>query len=85
MVAVQRDGHIWFDRSQIAPENLSTAIRDRVSRGAEPKVYIRADLRVNYGRAVEVLSRVRSAGIENVAFLVNEQNALPRSMKTVVP
>jgi len=85
LVAVQRDGRIWFDRSQIAPENLSTAIRDRVRHGAEPKVYIRADLRVNYGRVVEVLSRVRSAGIENVAFLVNERNALPRPMKTAVP
>ena len=85
LIAVQRDGHIWFDRSQIAPENLSAAIRDRVSHGAEPKVYIRADLRVDYGRVVEVLSRVRSAGIENVAFLVNERNTRPRPMKMVVP
>ena len=80
LVAVQRDGHIWFDREQITPENLAAAIRDRVSHGAEPKVYIRADLAAKYGRVVEVLSSVRSAGIENVGFLVNERNA-----PTVVP
>jgi biopolymer transport protein TolR len=77
VVAVRRDGRIWFDRDQITPENLATAIRDRVSHGAEPKVYIRADLRAKYGRVVEVLSSVRSAGIENVGFLVNERNAPP--------
>ena len=77
LVAVQRDGHIWFDRDQITSENLAAAIRERVSHGAEPKVYIRADLRAKDGRVVEVLSSVRSAGIENVGFLVNERNALP--------
>jgi len=77
LVAVQRDGHIWFDRDQITAESLAAAIRDRVSHGTEPKVYIRADGRAKYGRVVEVLRSVRSAGIENVGFLVNERNALP--------
>jgi biopolymer transport protein TolR len=77
LVAVRRDGRIWFDKDQITPEHLPAAIRERVSHGAERKVYIRADMRVNYGRVLEVLSSVRSAGIDNVAFLVNERNSRP--------
>jgi biopolymer transport protein TolR len=77
LVAVQRDGQIWLDREQITPERLPAEIRERVSQGAERKVYIRADLRVNYGRVLEVLSSVRSAGIDNIAFLVNERNSRP--------
>jgi len=77
LVAVRRDGRIWFDRDQITPENLAAAIRDRASHGAEPKVYIRADLGAKYGRVVEVLRGVRSAGIENVGLLVNQRNAPP--------
>jgi biopolymer transport protein TolR len=77
LVAIQRDGHIWFDRDQITPENLPAAIRERVSHGAERKVYIRADRRAKYGTVLEVLSSARSAGIENVAFLVNERNSRP--------
>jgi biopolymer transport protein ExbD len=76
-VAVQRDGHTWFGRDQIKPENLPAAIRERVSHGAERKVYIRADMHAKYGTVLEVLSGVRSAGIENVAFLVNERNSRP--------
>ena len=77
LVAIQRDGHIWFDRDQITAEGLPAAIRRRVSNGAEPKVYIRADKRVNYGRVLQVLTSVRSAGVENVAFLVNERSSRP--------
>jgi biopolymer transport protein TolR len=77
MVAVQRDGRIWFGKDAITPERLPAAIRERVSHGAERKVYIRADMRVNYGRVAEVLSSVRSAGIDDSAFLVNERNASP--------
>jgi len=40
------------------------------------KVYIRADKRARYGAVIEVLDRVRSAGIENIAFLVDEQKSL---------
>ena len=75
VVAVQRNGNIWFDRDKITPEHLPVAIRERVSHGAERKVYIRADMRAKYGSVLEVLSTVRSAGIENVAFLVNERNS----------
>jgi len=75
-VAVERDGRIWFDRDQITPEHLPAAIRERVSHGAERKVYIRADMRVNYARVLDVLNSVRSAGIDNVAFLV-ERNPSP--------
>ena len=77
LVAVLRDGRIWFDRNQITPERLPSAIRERVSHGSEQKVYIRADRRTKYGTVLEVLSSIRSAGIDNVAFLVNERNSRP--------
>lgn len=76
-VAIQRDGRIWFDRDQITPERLPAALRQRLSRGAEPKLYIRADKRAKYGRVLEVVSSVRSAGIEDVAFLVNDGSSRP--------
>lgn len=76
LIAVQRDGSIWFDKDRINPEHLPLAIRERINRGAERKVYIRADKRARYGAVLEVLDRVRSAGIENIAFLVDEQKSL---------
>jgi biopolymer transport protein TolR len=74
LVAVQRDGRIWFGTGQITPEQLPAAIRERVSRGAPSKVYIRADARAKYGTVLEVLDGVRSAGIENIGFLVDDRH-----------
>jgi biopolymer transport protein ExbD len=76
LVAVQRDGRIWFDRDQITRDQLPARIRERLSHGAEHRVYIRADARAKYGTVVQVLDGVRSAGVEDIAFLVDEQNSL---------
>jgi biopolymer transport protein ExbD/biopolymer transport protein TolR len=79
LVAITRDGQVWFDADRISPENLPAAIRQRVRRGAEQKVYIRADMRAKYGLVVMVLDNVRAAGIEQVAFIVGERNLSPTS------
>jgi biopolymer transport protein TolR len=77
VVAITRDGQLWLATDQITPENLTAAIRERVGQGAERKVYIRTDTRARYGLVVRVLSNVRAAGIDQVAFIVSERNRRP--------
>jgi biopolymer transport protein ExbD/biopolymer transport protein TolR len=77
VVAITRDGQVWFDTDQVSPENLTAAIRERVGHGAERKVYIRADMRARYDMVVRVLSKVRAAGIDKVAFIAGERNVRP--------
>lgn len=77
MVAITRDGQVWFDRDRISLEDLPATIRERVKQGAEPKVYIRADMRAKYGTVVRVLDSVRAAGIERIAFILSERNLRP--------
>jgi biopolymer transport protein ExbD/biopolymer transport protein TolR len=72
-VAVTRDGSIWFQHERFAADRLPQAIREQLSHGAERKVYIRADSRARYGTVIQVLNGVRSAGVENVAFLVDQK------------
>ena len=72
LVAVQRDGRIFFGSSQIAAKHLPAQIRQQLTRGAENKVYIRADARARYADVIGVLDAVRSAGVERVGFLVEQ-------------
>lgn len=76
-VAVTRDGKIYFGLDQIFLENLPEAIRKSMSQGSERKVYIRADARTHYGNVARVLDQVRSAGVKDVAFIVDERNRRP--------
>lgn len=75
VVAVERDGRVWFGSDRINPEHLPNAIRERLQHGAERKVYIRADARAKYSSVVTVLDNVRSAGIEDVAFVLEQWKA----------
>ena len=68
VVAIFRDGKVFFGRDLIMPDQLPFEIREAVSRSAARKVYIRAEARLRYGTVLQVLDGVRSAGVENVGF-----------------
>jgi biopolymer transport protein TolR len=73
-VAVTRDGKIWLGHDVMLVDQLPAAIRTAVSNGSERKVYIRADMPARYGAVKQVLDAVQSAGIEKVAFLVDQRH-----------
>jgi biopolymer transport protein ExbD len=68
-VAIAPDKTVWFDQEKVPVEKLAPRIRNRVIRGAEPKVYFRVDRRAPYGAVLEALAEVRKAEIRDVAFI----------------
>lgn len=74
MIAVMRDGVVYFGRDKVRPQDLGLKIQDRLKdKSVERRVYIRADARVWYRNVKEVLDGLRSAGIERAAFLVDQR------------
>jgi len=72
-----RQGDIFFVRDLIKnPNQLPELFRARLRRGCERKVYIRGDARTRYRAVAKVLDAVRAAGLENVAFLVEQRRSL---------
>lgn len=84
LVAIQRTGDIYFGSDRISPEQLPFLVREQVKGGSERKVYIRADARAKYKAISEVVDGVQMAGIQNIAFLVEEPltSGSPRLAKT---
>jgi biopolymer transport protein TolR len=77
LIAVTRDGRVFFRTECVRPEQLPAKIRDSVSHGAEKRVYIRADARAKYSSVAEVLDNVHAAGIEKIGFLVDQRRTVP--------
>jgi biopolymer transport protein TolR len=74
VIAVMRDGAVYFGSDKVQPSQLPSKILDRLrDHTVERRVYIRADARVWYRTVKEVLDGVRSAGVERVAFLVDQR------------
>lgn len=74
IVAVQRDGKVFFDTSQVSPETLTEKIKDRIQNRVDKKVYVRADARARYKAVVEVVDDVRSAGVSELGLLTEQRH-----------
>ena len=77
IIAVARDHDVFFGNTRVETDALPDLIRERLSRGSERKVYIRADPRVPYIVVKQVLDSIRSSGVERVGFLVEQRRRNP--------
>jgi biopolymer transport protein ExbD len=79
VIGVMRDGAVYFGREKVQFDQLPAKILDRLrDRSVERRVYIRADRRAFYSNVEEVLDGVRSAGVERVAFIVDQRVPITR-------
>ena len=73
IVAVMRDGKIFFDTQQVSPEELTNKVKDRVANRANKIVYVKADARAHYKAVVDVVDNVRSAGVDQLGLLTEQK------------
>jgi len=73
IVAVQRDGAVFFDSQKVSAEELTQKVKDRVQSRSNKEVFIRADARAKYKPVVDVVDDVRSAGVDQVGLLTEQK------------
>jgi biopolymer transport protein TolR len=75
IVAVQRDGKIFLDTTQIKdPGDLTNKVKERLQNAKEKTVYVKADARAHYKAVVEVVDNVRSAGVSELGLLTEQKH-----------
>ncbi len=77
LVAVMRDGKVYFGTDRIEPDKLTEKIKDKLSNRTDKTVYVKADARAKFGNVVEVVDDVRSAGVDKLGLLTDQRKALP--------
>jgi biopolymer transport protein ExbD/biopolymer transport protein TolR len=73
IVAVMRDGKVYFGNDQIAPETLTDKVKDKLANRVDKRVYVRADARAKYGSVVDVVDNVRAAGVDDLGLLTDQK------------
>jgi len=73
LVAVMRDGKVYFGNDMISPDALTEKIKDRLANRVDKRVFIRADARAKYGTVVEVVDNVRAAGVDDLGLLTEQR------------
>ena len=75
IVAITRDGKVFFGSDQISPDQLSNKVKDRLVSRVDKRVFVRADARTKYGNVVEVVDNVRSAGVDQLGLLTEQRKS----------
>jgi biopolymer transport protein ExbD len=73
VVAIQRDGKIFFGSDPTTADQLTNKIKDRIANRVDKTVYVRADARAKYGAVVEVVDNVRAAGVDQLGLLTEQR------------
>ena len=74
LVAVMRDGSIFFGPDRVTPEVLTDKVKDRLANRADKRVYIKADARAKYGDVVGAVDEIRSAGFDQLGLLTEKSH-----------
>jgi biopolymer transport protein ExbD/biopolymer transport protein TolR len=82
VVAITSDGTIYLGNTRTAKEELTATIKDRLSTRLDKTVYVKSDARAKYGRVVEVVDEIRSAGVDQLGLLTQKN---PNTKSTPPP
>jgi biopolymer transport protein ExbD len=73
IVAIMRDGQIYFNSDKVTPEQLTDRVKDRIGTKTSQRVFVKADAGAKYGDVVNVVDDVRSAGVDQLGLLTEER------------
>jgi len=86
VVAIMRDGKVFFGNDLIPPDQLTGKVKDRLANRVDKRVFVRADARAKFGAVVEVVDNVRSAGVDQLGLLTDQKKtATPPPASATTP
>lgn len=77
VISVTRDGRIFLGRQMITPDAITKDVQNKLVHNLDKTVYLKADSRAKYGDVLTVVTAVRAADIQNLAFLTQQIQRRP--------
>ena len=71
MVTVTRQGGVYINRDAVPPNLIVERLVERVALKPELPLFIKADVAVSYGTVVDLVSKAREAGVEQIGLMVD--------------
>ena len=68
-VAVTRDGRTFLGGDQVTLDDLGTKIAAKLENKTTKEVFMRADARANYGKVMDAVDGIRTAGVSQLGLL----------------
>lgn len=82
VLTVQKDGKIYLDNYEVELNNLEERINVLVTE-KQRALFIKADTSVPYGVVVDIMGRVKAAGIQNLGVVANPSDITADDLKAL--
>ena len=76
-VTIKSDGSIYLQQTKVAPDTLVEKLQAIAANGDEERIHVRGDASVPYGRVVEVMGILNSAGFTKVGLVTGPPKQKP--------
>ena len=73
-ITVKLDGKLYIGESLVKIENLIPRLNAITDQNTEARIYVRGDRVVAYGRVMEIMSKINTAGYIKVALVAQNPN-----------
>jgi biopolymer transport protein ExbD/biopolymer transport protein TolR len=75
-IAVTRDGHTYLGQDRVNVADLGAKVAAKLENKTDKEVFLRADQRANYGKVMDAVDQIRTAGVSQLGLLTEkrEQN-----------
>jgi biopolymer transport protein TolR len=74
VVAVTRDGKTFLGQDRVNLDDIGTKISAKLENKTEKQVFLRADSRANYGKVMDTIDGIRTAGVSQLGMLTDRQD-----------
>ena len=73
-ITIKLDGTLYLGETEVEVENLIPRLNAITDQNTEARIYVRGDRVVAYGRIMEIMSIINSAGYIKVALVTQNPN-----------
>jgi biopolymer transport protein ExbD/biopolymer transport protein TolR len=81
IVAVTRDGRTYLGGDQVNIDDLGSKISAKLENKTDKEVYLRADIRANYGKVMDAVDQIRAAGVSELGMITEKTDTDTTSAK----
>lgn len=76
-VSIDAQGDIWIQETKVTLEELAPKLQAITAQKPETRIFIRGDKGIDYGRVMEVMGNLGSAGFTKVALVTEMKSEQP--------
>jgi biopolymer transport protein TolR len=71
VISVTKKQEIYIDQRLTTIKDFNNALNQALSKKSSDRVFLQADAQVAYGLIIEVVGKIREAGVENLGLVAN--------------